>query len=196
MEYTVNTTSLKRNLMLTISAVLLTLSTITMADTSPRVMLETKYGDIELQLFPDLAPKHVENFIQLTESGFYNGTIFHRVIPDFMIQGGDPNTKGTDKSIYGRGGPGHTVKAEFSRRTHKRGILSMARTNDPDSAGSQFFIVTKDSPFLDMKYTVFGEVTNGMKVVDQIAAQRRDNRDNPLQRIEINAYVIKDKKTE
>src|SRR6185312_14810833 len=108
----------------------------------PRAIIKTKFGDIEIKFYPDVAPKHVENFIKLAKSGFYNGTIFHRVIPGFMIQGGDPNTKDTLKrDIYGQGGPGHAIKAEFSDIPHKRGIVSMARAADPDSAGSQFFIV-------------------------------------------------------
>jgi peptidyl-prolyl cis-trans isomerase B (cyclophilin B) len=155
-----------------------------------RVVIETKFGNIELRLFPDLAPKHVENFLQLTQSGFYDGTIFHRVIPGFMIQGGDPNTKGTDKSKYGQGGPDHKVKAEFSDRPHKRGILSMARSQHPDSAGSQFFIVVQDSTFLDGQYTVFGEVVSGMDVADKIVSAERDARDNPLERIEMKVRIL------
>jgi len=112
-------------------------------ETSPNAIIETNLGNIELRFFPDIAPKHVENFLTLAKSGFYDGTIFHRVIPGFMIQGGDPNTKGTNKSIYGQGGPDHSVKAEFSQRTHSRGILSMARSSSPDSAGSQFLLLFK-----------------------------------------------------
>ena len=159
-------------------------------DKTTDVVIETKFGDIEIHLFPELAPKHVENFIKLAKSGFYDGTIFHRVIPGFMIQGGDPNTKGTDISKYGQGGPGYKVKAEFSDRPHLRGILSMARSQDPDSAGSQFFIVVKDSNFLDRQYTVFGEVVKGMDAVDKIVSQERDRRDNPLERIEMKVHVV------
>ena len=97
-------------------------------------------GDIVLKFFPDVAPGHVKNFTDLAKKGFYNGTTFHRVIPGFMIQGGDPNSKNPDRSMHGMGGPGHKVKAEFNSKPHKRGIVSMARSNDPDSAGSQFFI--------------------------------------------------------
>lgn len=185
----------KRDLILrfSIGSLFLMLSTFVMADeTSPKVMIETNLGNIELKMFPDVAPKHVENFITLAESGFYDGTIFHRVIPGFMIQGGDPNTKGTDKSKYGQGGPDHSVKAEFNDRPHKRGILSMARSQHPDSAGSQFFIVVKDSNFLDGQYTVFGEVVSGIEVADKIVSQKRDARDNPLERIEMTVRVIKD----
>lgn len=159
-------------------------------ENTAEAVIETKYGRIELVFYPDIAPRHVENFLSLARSGFYDGTIFHRVIPGFMIQGGDPNTKGEDKSRYGTGGPGHKVKAEFSDRAHKRGILSMARSSDPDSAGSQFFIVVKDSAFLDGQYTVFGAVINGMEVADQIVALERDSRDNPLERVEMTVRVL------
>ncbi|HEX5551128.1 MAG TPA: peptidylprolyl isomerase, partial [Nitrospira sp.] len=125
----------------------------------PKAIIKTKFGEMEIAFFPDKAPKHVENFITLAKSGFYNGTIFHRVIPGFMIQGGDPNTKDPKKpETYGMGGPGHHVNAEFNDTPHRRGVLSMARTNDPNSAGSQFFIVVTASTFLDGQYTVFGEV--------------------------------------
>ena len=156
-----------------------------------RAIIKTKFGDIELKFYLDVAPKHVENFIKLAKSGFYNGTIFHRVIPGFMIQGGDPNTKDSlKKDTYGQGGPGYTVKAEFSDIPHKRGILSMARANDPDTAGSQFFIVVEDSRFLDRKYTVFGEVTKGIGVADKIVSLDRDERDNPKTRVEMTVLII------
>ncbi|TKS59158.1 MAG: peptidyl-prolyl cis-trans isomerase [Nitrospira sp.] len=136
----------------------------------PRAIIKTKFGDIEVKFYQDIAPKHVENFMKLAKEGFYNGTIFHRVIPGFMIQGGDPNTKDSlKKDNYGQGGPGYTVKAEFSDIPHKRGILSMARAADPDTAGSQFFIVVEESRHLDRKYTAFGEVTKGIGVADKIA---------------------------
>ena len=161
------------------------------ADKGPKVIIKTKLGEIEIKLFPDKAPKHVENFLKLAKSGFYNGTIFHRVIPGFMIQGGDPNTKDLNKKeLYGMGGPGHSVKAEFNDMPHKRGIVSMARSNDPDSAGSQFFIVVEDSPFLDGKYTAFGQVVKGLGVADKIVNQPRDARDNPLERIEMTVTVV------
>ncbi len=161
-------------------------------ETSPNAIIETNLGNIELRFFPDIAPKHVENFLTLAKSGFYDGTIFHRVIPGFMIQGGDPNTKGTNKSIYGQGGPDHSVKAEFSKRAHSRGILSMARSSSPDSAGSQFFIVVQDAKFLDGQYTVFGEVVSGMDVADKIVSQKKDARDNPLERIEMKVRILGD----
>jgi len=146
-------------------------------------------GEIVLKFFPDVAPNHVKNFIKLAQEKFYDGTTFHRVIPGFMIQGGDPNSKSLDRSSHGMGGPGHRVKAEFNSKPHKRGILSMARSNDPDSAGSQFFICVNDAHFLDWKYTVFGEVVSGMEVADKIVNVKRDSRDNPLERVEITVTV-------
>ncbi|OQW68465.1 MAG: peptidylprolyl isomerase [Nitrospira sp. ST-bin5] len=161
------------------------------APKGPRAIIKTKFGEIELKLFPELAPKHVENFIKLAKDGFYNGTIFHRVIPGFMIQGGDPNTKDSlKKDSYGQGGPGYTVKQEFSDTPHKRGIVSMARANDPDTAGSQFFIVVEDSRFLDRKYTVFGEVTKGIGVADKIVSLPRNDRDLPNDRVEMTVTIV------
>ncbi len=154
-------------------------------------VLETVHGDIEINFFPDKAPEHVKNFKKLAEEKFYDGTAFHRVIPGFMIQGGDPNSKSPDKSTHGTGGPGHSVKAEFNDIAHKRGIVSMARSEDPDSAGSQFFIVVKDSNFLDGQYTAFGEVVSGMDVADKIVAEPRDSSDNPDKRMEIKSVTIK-----
>lgn len=157
-----------------------------------KAVIETKHGNMEIKFFPDVAPKHVENFVKLAKEGFYDGTIFHRVIPGFMIQGGDPNTKGTDARMYGTGGPGWSVKAEFNDKPHKRGILSMARSQDPNSAGSQFFIVVKDSNFLDGQYTVFGEVTSGMEAADKIVSSPRNSRDLPNERIEMKVKVIEE----
>ena len=145
------------------------------------VIIKTNFGNIEFSLLPDIAPETVRNFLQLAKSGFYNETLFHRVIPGFMIQGGDPNTKAPDKSTWGQGGPGYNLKAEFNSRSHLRGIVSMARASDPDSAGSQFFIVTSDSTFLDRQYTVFGEVVGGMEVADKIVNLPRDGNDCPKQ---------------
>lgn len=155
-----------------------------------KAVIETRYGNMEIRFFPDVAPKHVENFVKLAKEGFYDGTIFHRVIPGFMIQGGDPLTKGEDKSVYGTGGPGWHVKAEFNDRPHKRGVLSMARAQNPDSAGSQFFIVVKDSNFLDGQYTVFGEVTKGIEVADKIVSLPRNMRDLPNERVEMKVKII------
>ncbi len=145
------------------------------------VKIETGFGNILFKLLPEYAPETVRNFEKLAKSGFYDGTLFHRVIPGFMIQGGDPNTKTGNKSSWGMGGPGYTLKAEFNSRSHLRGIVSMARAQDPDSAGSQFFIVTTDSTFLDRQYTVFGEVIEGMDVADKIVKLQRDQNDCPLQ---------------
>ena len=155
----------------------------------PRAIIETKFGSIELTFFPKKAPNHVENFLKLAKSGFYDGTIFHRIIPGFMIQGGDPNTKDDDTSTYGLGGPGYNLKAEFNNRPHGRGILSMARSQDPDSAGSQFYIVVAESSFLNGKYTVFGKVVKGMDVVDTIVSLDRDARDLPTDRIEMTVRI-------
>jgi peptidyl-prolyl cis-trans isomerase B (cyclophilin B) len=157
-----------------------------------RAVIETKFGNMELKFFPDVAPIHVNNFIELTKKEFYDGTTFHRVIPGFMIQGGDPNSKNPDRRIHGMGGPGYTIKAEFNDKPHKRGTFSMARAAHPDSAGSQFFICVADSPFLDRQYTVFGEVVSGMDVVDKIVNQTRDSRDNPIERIEMKVKIIEE----
>jgi peptidyl-prolyl cis-trans isomerase B (cyclophilin B) len=157
---------------------------------APKAVIKTKYGNMEIVLFPEKAPNHVQNFIKLAKSGYYNGTIFHRVIPGFMIQGGDPNTKDPNKTdTYGMGGPSEKLKAEFNDTPHRRGIVSMARTNDPNSAGSQFFIVVKDSNFLDGQYTVFGQVVKGMEVADKIVELPRNARDLPSERVEITVTV-------
>ncbi len=151
----------------------------------PKATVETNFGSIEFELLPNLAPETVRNFTKLAKSNFYDGTLFHRVIPGFMIQGGDPNTKSPDKGKWGMGGPGYTIKAEFNSRSHLRGIVSMARAMDPNSAGSQFFIVTTDSTFLDRQYTVFGQVTKGMDIADKIVNLQRDKNDCPLQEAKI-----------
>jgi len=163
----------------------------------PRAIIKTKFGDMHLKFYPDVAPNHVGNFIKLAKSGFYDGTIFHRVIPGFMIQGGDPNTKNSlRKDTYGQGGPkdekGNPIllKAEFSDIPHKRGIVSMARANERDTAGSQFFIVVEPSHFLDGKYTVFGEVVRGLGVADKIVALARNAQDLPNERIEITVAIV------
>ena len=153
-------------------------------------VIETKLGKVEVEFFEDKAPGHVKNFKDLAKKGFYDGTIFHRVIPGFMIQGGDPNTKSDDRSAHGMGGPGYSINAEFNDTPHRRGILSMARSQDPNSAGSQFFIVVKKASFLDGKYTAFGKVLSGMAVADQIVNAPRDKRDNPDERIEMKVKVV------
>ncbi len=143
--------------------------------------IQTKFGDIELEFFADAAPKTVENFIKLAKGGFYDDLLFHRIVPGFVIQGGDPNTKSAAKrSAWGTGGPGWTINAEFNKNKHSRGVLSMARAQDPNSAGSQFFIVLKDSNFLDGQYTVFGRVTAGIDAADKIAALKCDPADAPV----------------
>ena len=147
-------------------------------------IIKTSFGNIKFNLMSDIAPETVRNFVKLAKDGFYDGTLFHRVIPGFMIQGGDPNTKDPNKkSQWGMGGPGHNIKAEFSSRSHLEGIVSMARATDPNSAGSQFFIVTSDNNThaLDRKYTVFGKVTEGMDVAHKIEKLPRDGNDCPKQ---------------
>ncbi len=163
-----------------------------MAEAAPRAIIDTKLGEIELEFLPDKAPGHVKNFLDLARKGFYNGTTFHRVIPGFMIQGGDPNTKDVKapRDRHGTGGPGYTIKAEFNDTAHKRGVLSMARAQSPDSAGCQFFICVADSAFLDRQYTAFGRVVRGMEVADKIVNAPRDSRDNPHERIDIQVRVI------
>ena len=148
-------------------------------ETNPVATITMTNGDvITAELYPEVAPNTVNNFITLANSGFYDGVIFHRVIPGFMIQGGDPD--GT-----GMGGPGYGIKGEFANNgfpndlKHNRGVLSMARAQDPNSAGSQFFIMHKDSPHLDKDYAAFGMVTSGLEVVDKIAALDRDRSDRP-----------------
>jgi peptidyl-prolyl cis-trans isomerase B (cyclophilin B) len=163
-----------------------------MAAAAPqRAVIDTRFGEIEIEFLGDKAPGHVKNFVDLAKKGFYDGTTFHRVIPGFMIQGGDPNTKDkkAPRSNHGTGGPGYQIKAEFNDTPHKRGIVSMARSQSPDSAGSQFFIVVKDSGFLDRQYTAFGRVIRGLEVADQIVGSPRDARDNPNERVEMTVRI-------
>jgi len=154
------------------------------------IIINTKFGKIVFKLLPDDAPETVRSFVKLAESGFYDNTLFHRVIPGFMIQGGDPNTKQADKSNWGVGGPGYSINAEFSSRSHLRGVVSMARGTDVNSAGSQFFIVTSDSTFLDRQYTVFGEVIEGMDVADKIVNLARNENDCPLEDIKMDKVAV------
>mgnify|MGYP002624883031 CR=1 FL=1 len=148
-------------------------------------------GEIAIELLAGKAPNTVENFKKLVREGFYDGTTFHRVIPGFMIQGGDPNTKDRDPRNDGRGGPGYTIPAEFNDTKHVRGVVAMARKGSPDSGGSQFFIVVDDAPHLDGKYTAFGRVISGIEVADQIVALPRDKfgrhgpRDRPLEDVPV-----------
>ena len=154
--------------------------------------MHTSAGQINIRFFPDVAPNHVKNFIDLAEKGFYNGTKFHRVIPGFMIQGGDPNTISGDTSTWGTGGSGKYVPAEFNSVKHKRGIVSMARSNSPNSASSQFFIMVNDYPSLDGAYSVFGQVTKGMDVADKIVNAKRDANDRPDNPTSIEKIVIRE----
>ena len=167
-------------------------------------VISTKFGDMVVEFFPDVAPKHVENFQILAEEGYYNGTTFHRVIPGFMIQGGDPNSKDLDRMNDGTGGragkffgigrendpESWTVPAEFNDTPHQRGTLSMARSQSIDSGSSQFFICHDNAPFLDGQYTVFGQLISGIEVVDQIVNSERDPRDNPLDRVEMTVSLV------
>ncbi len=138
-------------------------------DTNEVAIIKTNQGDIVIEFWPDVAPKTVENFKTLARKGFYDGTCFHRIVKGFMVQGGDPLTKDTAKeSQWGTGDPGHKVKAEFNDRPHVRGVISMARSQDPDSAGSQFFICLADARFLDRKYTAFGRVSKGDDVLGKL----------------------------
>ncbi len=159
---------------------------------NPIVTFETSRGIMRAELYPDIAPNTVCNFISLVKSGFYDGTIFHRVIPGFMIQGGDPD--GT-----GMGGPGYSIKGEFSQNgfkndlKHKRGVLSMARSSMPDSAGSQFFIMVADAPHLDGAYAAFGKLIEGEDVADAIVSAKRNRADRPyedqvMQRVTVETF--------
>jgi peptidyl-prolyl cis-trans isomerase B (cyclophilin B) len=160
-------------------------------------VIDTNFGRIILKFFPKLAPGHVKNFEKLADKGFYDGTTFHRVIPGFMIQGGDPNTKPGATGQPGMGGPGYNIKAEFSSMHHSRGILSMARSRDPDSAGSQFFITVNDASSLDNQYSIFGQVVKGMDVVDAIVNLPRDAQDMPtpksavMKKVRIKTWPVK-----
>ena len=162
---------------------------------SETAIIKTSYGEITLAFWPDVAPKTVENFKKLASSGFYNGTAFHRIIKGFMIQGGCPNTKKGERGIPGTGGPGYKIKAEFNAKPHVRGVISMARSAHPDSAGSQFFIVHGDARFLDRQYTAFGEVIKGDDVLERIAtvptqSSGGSEKSTPIERIEIESVTI------
>lgn len=177
--------------------IFLALSPVQAERRNPMVKLTTSMGDITVELYQDKAPESVANFLAYVNAGFYGGTAFHRVIPGFMIQGGDPNSKDDNPGNDGMGGysykgPGTSLKAEFNSRPHTRGILSMARSQHPDSAGSQFFICHADAPFLNGKYTVFGEVVSGMDTVDKIAAVKTDPRDRPLENQVIKEVLVEE----
>ena len=153
-------------------------------------VIETTHGTIKLEFFDDKAPGHVKNFKDLANKNYYDGTTFHRVIPGFMIQAGDPNSKSDDRSQHGTGGPGYSIDAEFNDIKHERGVLSMARSQDPNSAGSQFFICVNDAFFLDGQYTAFGKVIEGMDVADKIVNESRDSNDNPEEKMEMKSVTI------
>jgi peptidyl-prolyl cis-trans isomerase B (cyclophilin B) len=153
-------------------------------------VMETNFGQIVLGFLPEKAPLHVENFKKLTTDGFYDGLQFHRVIPGFMIQGGCPNTRPGKGGIPGTGGPGWSVKAEFSDVDHVRGILSMARSQDPNSAGSQFFLMVAHAPHLNNQYSAFGYVISGMEVADKIVSLRGPS-DVPTQPAIIQSVSVK-----
>jgi peptidyl-prolyl cis-trans isomerase B (cyclophilin B) len=156
------------------------------------VELHTTAGEIHIRLYPQIAPNHVKNFVDLAAEGFYEGTKFHRVIPGFMIQGGDPNTKTDDVTSWGLGGSPKKLKAEFNAVRHTRGIVSMARASDPDSASTQFFIMVAEARSLDLQYSVFGEVTKGMEVVDVIVNASRNEMDRPNEPTTITKVVVRD----
>lgn len=161
------------------------------AATGEVAVVTTSEGVMVLEFYPDVAPNHVENFKALAKKGFYDGTCFHRVIPGFMIQGGDPNTKDESaKGSWGMGGPGTTVNAEFNAKHHARGILSMARSSDPNSGGSQFFICHADAGNLDGQYTVFGNLIKGFDVLDKIATTPTEGSDRPVKRMNIESIKI------
>jgi peptidyl-prolyl cis-trans isomerase B (cyclophilin B) len=187
-------------LLLSCMALLGTLITAAKAeDTKPMsnevAIIKTTEGDMVIQFWSDVAPNTVENFKKLAKQGFYNGTAFHRIIKGFMVQGGDPLTKDPSKeSMWGTGGPGYQIKAEFNAKSHQRGVLSMARSNDPDSAGSQFFICLGDASFLDGKYTAFGKIIKGDDVLGKIGdtpvASAGGERSKPTRRIEVKSIDI------
>ena len=159
--------------------------------TNEVALIKTTEGDMILEFWADVAPGHVENFKKLAKQGFYDGTCFHRVIPNFMIQGGDPLTKDPGaESRWGTGGPGYTIKAEFNDRPHNRGVLSMARSSDPNSAGSQFFICHGDPRFLDRQYTAFGKLIKGDEVLEKIATTATRPQDRPVKRMGIQSVQI------
>lgn len=168
-----------------------------MSTTAPKenAVIKTTYGDMTISFWPDVAPKTVENFKKLAREGFYNGTAFHRVIKGFMIQGGCPNTRQGARGMPGTGGPGYQIKAEFNAKPHVRGVISMARSANPDSAGSQFFICHGDARFLDRQYTAFGELVGGDDVLERIATMPTTHggggeKSTPIDRVEIESVTL------
>lgn len=159
--------------------------------TNEVAVIKTTEGEMIIEFWPDVAPKTVENFKTLAHKGFYDGTCFHRVIKGFMIQGGDPLTKDpTKEALWGTGDPGYKIKAEFNNRSHKRGVISMARAAHPDSAGSQFFICHGDPTFLDGQYTAFGKLIKGDEVLEKIATTPTRPPDRPIKRMGIESIRI------
>ncbi len=172
---------------------------ITFKKKNPTVVISTKFGDITIRFYTDIAPRHVDNFLNLAKIGFYDGTTFHRVVPGFIIQGGDPLSKEPDRSLHGQGGPGFTLNPEPSDQPHRRGTVSMAkvprnedRTRDVSDNGSQFFICVEDNSSLDRTYSVFGRVMRGMDVVDKIVAVPRDEKNNPLDPVTMTVTVVEE----
>jgi peptidyl-prolyl cis-trans isomerase B (cyclophilin B) len=165
-----------------------------MQEPKENAVISTTSGDMTIAFWPDVAPKTVANFKKLAREGFYDGTAFHRIIKGFMIQGGCPNTKEGEKGMPGTGGPGYQVKAEFNAKSHVRGVISMARSAHPDSAGSQFFIVHGEAKFLDRQYTAFGELVAGDDVLDRIAGVPTKGgggeKSTPIERIELKTVKI------
>ena len=168
-------------------------------------VISTNFGDMVVEFYPDIAPMHVESFMALVNEEYFNGTTFHRVIPGFMIQGGDPNSRNENRATHGTGGRAGKffglgneedpstwlIPQEFSDTPHVKGILSMARTNDPNSASSQFFVCHDNANFLDNNYTVFGKVIDGLDIIDEIANVAKDQNDNPLERVEMSIRIAK-----
>ena len=161
-------------------------------NTPEQAVLKTSYGEMTVAFWPDVAPKTVENFKKLARAGFYDGTAFHRIIKGFMIQGGCPNTKEGQKGMPGTGGPGYMIKAEFNDKSHVKGVLSMARSSNPDSAGSQFFIVHGNAKFLDHQYTAFGELVTGEDVLEKIAnvPTAGSEKSTPIERVALESVKL------
>jgi len=164
--------------------------------TNEVAVIKTVAGEMVIEFWPDVAPKTVENFKTLAKKGFYDGTAFHRIIKGFMVQGGDPLTKDeTQQNRWGTGDPGYKIKAEFNERSHKRGVISMARSQDPDSAGSQFFICHGDPSFLDRQYTAFGKLIQGDDVLEKLATTKVGSQDRPDKRQGVESIQIVDRAT-
>ena len=164
--------------------------------TNEVAVIKTVAGEMVIEFWPDVAPKTVENFKPLAKKGFYDGTAFHRIIKGFMVQGGDPLTKDeTQQNRWGTGDPGYKIKAEFNERSHKRGVISMARSQDPDSAGSQFFICHGDPSFLDRQYTAFGKLIKGDDVLEKLATCETGRQDRPVKRQGVESVKIVDRAT-